>query len=156
MSSVTRREAMKRVAAAGAVGLGAGAAAGDEAPGKKPKANHEEPVHSKALPDTHGPRELFAVVDMNGRLQRGLHAVAARQLDVGTYEVIFSRDVRKGAYSATVGGHGYDGLPRAGVISVMGRASDPKGVLVFTSDVTGAPSNMGFHLLVLCPDGYAG
>jgi hypothetical protein len=122
------------------------------ADGKKSKVNSEKPVPSKAVPESYGPRELFAVVDGQGKLRRGLHVVSTKRLDVGTYEVIFKRDVRRGAYLATIGGHSWGGLPASATIGVMGRASDPRGVVVVTN---GGAIDAGFHLLVVCPDGYA-
>jgi hypothetical protein len=38
---------------------------------------------------------------------------------------------------------------------VQGRANDPRGVLVYTVDLTGNSFNSGFHLLVVCLEGYA-
>src|SRR5262245_19168699 len=111
MNPITRRKALG-LAAAGAATAPAGA---DEPAAKKqkppPNHNREEPVPSTARPDSYGPRELFAVVSEDGKLQRGLHAVSARRLEVGVYEVRFSRDVRRGCYQATAGGHGYTGMP---------------------------------------------
>jgi hypothetical protein len=153
MSRETRREAIKL--AAGVAIVGASAAVATGAPKKKPKANDEKPVPSKAIPENYGPREMFAVVDAQGTLRRGFHAVSAQRLSLGIYEVIFKRDVRRGAYLATLGGHSWGGLPPAGSIGVMGRASDPRGVVVRTSDGCGNQLDAGFHLLVICPDGYA-
>src|SRR5947209_2146184 len=138
MNPVTRREALGLVAAAGA----ATAAAAGEQPAKKP--NGEPPVHSQSKPDKYGPRELFAVVDQDGTLKRGLHAVSAQRLGVGVYEVCFARDVRRGAYLATAGGHGYEGIPLSASAAVCGRASDPCGVLVYMTDNQGDPLSTGF------------
>jgi hypothetical protein len=142
------------LAAAGAATLlpSASAAAGQEKKGSG--VNREKPVPSKAAPDSHGARQLFAVVDQYGKLRRGLHAVSARRLDVGVYEVIFNRDVRRGAYLATVGGHYYEGMPAAGMASVVGRATEPRAVVVCVFSASGA-FDSGFHLLVVCPEGYA-
>ena len=150
MSRVTRRDAMRLAAGAAVVGTSAAVAAA--ADGKKSKVNSEKPVPSKAVPESYGPRELFAVVDGQGKLRRGFHAVSAKRLDVGMYEVIFNRDVRRGAYLATVGGHDWGGLPGSATIGVVGRATDPHGVLVVIND---GAMDAGFHLLVVCPDGYA-
>ena len=153
MSTETRRDAIKLAAGAAIVGASVAVATGAEK--KKPKANDEKPVASKAIPESYGPREMFAVVDSEGTLRRGFHAVSAQRLSLGIYEVIFKRDVRRGAYLATLGGHSWGGLPAAGSIGVMGRASDPRGVIVRTSDGSGDQLDAGFHLLVICPDGYA-
>src|SRR5262245_28232390 len=154
MSGVTRREAMGLMAAGGAGALAASAAGAAE-PAQEKKHNTEPPVASRAKPDGYGPRELFAVVDAEGNLKRGLHAVSSKRLGMGVYEVVFARDVRRGVYLATPGGHGYEGVPLAAAASVMGRATEPNGVLVYTVDMTGAPTATGFHLLVVCPEGYA-
>lgn len=157
MKPSTRRDVLKQAALTGAATLGVAAAqAGDEKP--KParaKHNHEEPVPGKATADDHGPRELFAVVDGTGRLRRGMHVAAVNHLDVGLYEVVFRREVRRGVYLATIGGNGYEGLPPTGYVSVQGRATNPRGVLVSTCNTLGENVDMGFHLLVICPDGYA-
>jgi hypothetical protein len=146
---------MKLAATAGAGGLAASAVAAAQPAEKKSKVNTERPVEGTATADRHGARELFAVVDWEGNLKRGLHAVSAKRLAVGHYEVIFDRDIRCGAYVATTGGHGYEGVPPAAIANVMGRANNPRAVLVLTSDMTGSARAAGFHLVVICPDGYA-
>jgi hypothetical protein len=37
----------------------------------------------------------------------------------------------------------------------MGRASNPRAVFVFVSDMNGRQLSAGFHLLVICPEGFA-
>jgi hypothetical protein len=157
MKPSTRREVLARAAAAGAGVLGVAAAAGQDAPAKTPrtKCNCEPVLHSKAGPDDHGPRELFAVVDAGGSLRRGMHVARVVILAPGIYEVVFRRDVRRGVYLATIGGHSYEGLPPTGYVSVEGRATNPRSVLVATANAQGENVSMGFHLLIVCPDGYA-
>jgi hypothetical protein len=98
---------------------------------------------------------MFAVVDAQGNLQRGLHTVSTRRVAQGIYEVILARDVRRGVYLATLGGHGFVGLPIPGSVSTMGLARDPRGILVYTTNTEGAGVDISFHLLVICPEGYA-
>jgi hypothetical protein len=155
MSSMNRRQAIRMVAATGAVTLGATMSQAAAPPAKRSKANAEPKVASKASPDSCGPRELFAVIDETGQLRRGLHAASAQRLEMGVYEILFTRDVRRGVYIATPGGHGYDGVPLPAALSVIGRATDPRGVLIYATDMQGDPTDVGIHLLVLCPDGYA-
>jgi hypothetical protein len=119
------------------------------------QANGGPAAPSKANADDHGPRELFAVVDAGGTLRRGMHVATVGYLGRGLYEVIFRRDVRRGVYLATVGDHTHEGVPPVGFISVQGRSTNPRGVLVATADTQGNSADMGFHLLVLCPEGYA-
>src|SRR6516225_10164281 len=119
MNSVNRRDVMKLAATAGAVALTASAAQpadplqdepkGNRRPVKRAQGNTEPVKHSTATAEHYGPRELFAVVDSEGNLKRGLHVVSSLCLDLGLYEVIFNRDVRRGVYLVTPGGHGYSG-----------------------------------------------
>jgi hypothetical protein len=165
MNNVNRREVIRLAATAGAVALAGAAARADDPPAKKPdkqpepvkkpKANAEPAVNSSATAERFGPQHLFAVVDADGNLKRGMHVVSSARLDLGVYEVIFSRDVRRGVYLVTPGGDGYTGIPLAGAASVNGRATDPRGVLVYLSTLTGGPLACGFHLLVVCPEGFA-
>jgi len=154
-SPITRREALGLTATAGAAAALGGGIVSAQAQQPRGKVNQEAAVPSRAAADSHGPRELFAVVDQDGNLARGLHAVSARRLDLGVYEVVFNRDVRRGCYQATIGGASYGGLPPVGLIGVMGRANNPRAVVVTTTNATADPVDSGFHLLVVCPEGYA-
>jgi hypothetical protein len=155
MDNMNRRDALKLAATVGAAALGETAAEAADPPGQKTKHNTESPVESTATAESFGPRELFAVVDSEGNLRRGMHVASTQSLGRGVYEVIFKRDVRRGVYVATAGGHGYAGMPLSGVASVTGRANNPRAVLVFMSDLQGDPLACGFHLLVVCPEGFA-
>jgi hypothetical protein len=153
MSNVLRRGAIRLAAAAGAAALaGAGVTAAGQ-PLKRPKGNAEPPITGTATAENYGRRELFAVVDEAGNLKRGSHAVSSRQLDTGVYEVIFSRDVRRGVYLATPGGHGYVGIPPTAVASVVGRAMDPRGVLVYIANMEGTRSRPGSTPWLSAPTG---
>ena len=165
MHNLNRRDVMQLAATAGAVALAGPVAQAADPPAKQPKGKPElvrrpkgnaEPVkESTATAEHYGPRELFAVVDSEGNLKRGMDVVSSLCLDLGLYEVIFNRDVRRGVYLATPGGHGYSGVPLSAAASVTGRATDPRGVLVYLSDLQGDPLACGFHLLVVCPEGFA-
>jgi hypothetical protein len=165
MNNMHRRDVMKLAAAAGAVALTRSAAQAADPPArgpkgkpelvKRPKGNAETVKESTATSERYGPRELFAVVDSEGNLKRGMHVISSQRLDLGLYEVIFNRDVRRGVYLVTPGGHGYSGVPPSAAASVSGRAKDPRGVLVYLSSLEGDPMACGFHLLVVCPEGFA-
>jgi hypothetical protein len=157
MKRTTRREVLLGGAGATLGLAGAAAAQAPAAKEKKPRAkrNSEPVVASKASAEEHGPSHLFAVVDADGVLKRGMHASSVRVLDEGIYEVVFRRDVRRGVYLVTVGGHGYAGLPPVGSAGVVGRATNARAVVVSTTNAQGENVKMGFHLLVVCPQGYA-
>src|SRR6516162_7849782 len=103
MHNLNRRDVMQLAAAAGAVALAGPVAQAADPPAKRPKGNAEPVRESTATAEHFGPRELFAVVDFEGNLKRGMHVVSAQCLDLGLYEVIFNRDVRRGVYLATPG-----------------------------------------------------
>ena len=175
MNNMNRRDMVKLAAAAGAAALTGPAAQAADPPAKKaagnpelvqrpksksnlantPKGNTEPVRESTTNAERYGPRELFAVVDADGILRRGMHVVSSQRLDLGLYEVIFNRDVRRGAYLVTPGGYGYSGIPLPAAATVAGRATDPRGVLVYITGLEGDPLASGFHLLVVCPEGFA-
>jgi hypothetical protein len=155
MRSITRRRALRLSAAVAAAAVGTTATRAAAGSQERGKANNESPVQSKATAASRGPRECFAVVGGDGTLKRQMHVERAQRLSVGMYEVIFKRDVRRGVYVATLGGADFQGLPPVGQLGVMGRANNPRGVLVTVGDASGNPLDAGFHLLVVCPEGYA-
>jgi hypothetical protein len=63
-------------------------------------------------------------------------------------EVIFSHDITGSAYIATIGLAGSFDISAPGQITVVGRAGNANGVFVQTSDSTGTPTSLGFHLAV--------
>jgi hypothetical protein len=95
---------------------------------------------------------MYAVVDASGTLARGRRAVSATRLATGAYEVVFRKDVRKGAYVATIGLSGSAGSSLPGEITVVGRAGNDRGVFVTTHSSGGAAADLGFHLAVLGTD----
>lgn len=115
-------------------------------------------IRKAAKCENKGPTILTAVVKANGKLDRGCHAVSATKVTgfgQGYYEVIFSRNVRKGAYIATIGSHQDYGVPASGEITVVGRYNNVNGVFITTTDSNGVRKDKGFHLAVFCPEGFA-
>jgi hypothetical protein len=94
---------------------------------------------------------LWAVVNSDGTLARGKGALDASTLGGGSYEVLFDRNVRKCAYTATIGLSGAAGSEVPGEITVVGRAGANNGVFITTHDSTGAFADRGFHLTLNCP-----
>ena len=104
-----------------------------------------------------GPTHLFAVVDRDGKLRRGLYAVSSQKVDLpnGCYEVIFNRDVTHAAYVATIGSPEFSGIEQTGEITVVGRVGNPNGVFLTTTDSNGNFADRGFHLVVISYEGFA-
>jgi hypothetical protein len=97
-------------------------------------------------------RTMYAVVNADGTLARGRNAASAARLGTGAYEVVFRRDVRKGAFVATIGLSGSTGQSLPGEITVVGRFGNDRGVFVTTHSSGGAPADLGFHLAVIASD----
>lgn len=106
---------------------------------------------------------LFAVVKADGELVRGLGAASSGKTSPGPtttrpnapnipgqYEVTFDRDVSNCTYIATIACGNTSGCT-PGVITVVGRESNPKGVFIMTYDIEGVGSDFGFHLIIHCP-----
>jgi hypothetical protein len=91
---------------------------------------------------------FYAVVNADGSLARGFGVVSTTAFGGGDYEVIFSQDITGSAYIATIGLTGSLGISAPGQVSVVGRFENANGVFVQTSDSTGNPTNLGFHLAV--------
>jgi hypothetical protein len=113
-------------------------------------ANNREKVATERLPANLGTAMLYAVVNADGSLARRNGAGSSARLGLGTYEVIFSRNVRDCVYTATIGLSGASGSSNPGEITVVGRATNVKGVFVTTHDSAGADADRGFHLVVNC------
>jgi hypothetical protein len=94
---------------------------------------------------------LWAVVNSNGTLARGRGARDANALGSGGYEVLFDRNVRRCAYTATIGLSGAKGNSSPGEITVVGRNGATNGVFIKTRNSSGASANRGFHLTLNCP-----
>jgi hypothetical protein len=158
MDELTRRDAI-RAAAVGAAAVGTLALVGGAEKAAKaadkdhPNAGKE--AESKAAPISLGPREVWAVVGPDGKLCRGHYVKSSAKLATGQYEVIFTRDVRRGVYVATIGLCGSVGASAPGQINVVGRVTSPDGVFIETSDSSGRLVDLGFHLLVVNPEGFA-
>ncbi|GHJ13633.1 MULTISPECIES: hypothetical protein [unclassified Micromonospora] len=101
---------------------------------------------SAGLPPT--ARVLFAVVDANGTLVRGLGATSATRLAAGMYQVAFDQDVAGAAYVGTVGPASGGGLAQQGVITVAPRVGIANAVFVETHAASGH-ADRPFHLAVL-------
>ncbi|MGY1607553.1 MULTISPECIES: hypothetical protein [unclassified Geodermatophilus] len=94
---------------------------------------------------------VFAVVDGNGTLARGSGAVSATKLADGAYEVIFNRNIRRGAFLCTIGLSADAGASPPGEVIVNLRVGTSNGVFVLTHDSTGKVEDRSFHLAVILP-----
>jgi len=93
--------------------------------------------------------KLWAVVNPSGSLARSNGTTSAGRVVEGGYEVLFTQDVSRCTYVATVGNQ-ETGNPPFGVIAVAQRTGNVNGVYVETRDLSGALVDRPFHLAVLC------
>ena len=92
----------------------------------------------------------WAVVTIGGALARGSNATNAIHLSTGEFEVDFTTNISRCAYSATVGESSSNHSPPAAFVGATGRNGNYKGVYVDTFDDTGTPADEPFHLVVTC------
>jgi hypothetical protein len=152
MDELTRRRALKLAASTGVAAVGAAVAGGPEAQAQqaqRPGPNDGIPVDAGPAPDIPSGQYGFAVVNADGTLARGHHAVSSAHLGTGEYQVIFDSNVRGGAYLATIGLSGSVGASAPGQITVVGRFNNVDGVYITTSNASGVLTDMSFHLGVL-------
>ncbi len=93
---------------------------------------------------------VFAVVRADGSKHRGRGFVSSSRLSPGTYEVFFDRNIKKCAWSGTVGIGGFSGSTGPAMITITGRVGTNNGLYVTTYDGDGAKADMPFHTVVTC------
>ncbi|NEO64509.1 MAG: hypothetical protein F6J98_30500 [Moorea sp. SIO4G2] len=123
------------------------ALADDNAPRRTPPSNQRFTLTTTPTPSA---KTVFAVVTRNGVLNRGFGAITANQVVTGRYEVRFNRDVRRCAYTATLGTTAF-GTEPSGEVTVATRAGTTNGVWVATNNSSGQAVDRNFHLAVHCP-----
>lgn len=94
---------------------------------------------------------VSAVVNANGTLAAGqsFGATAATKIGVGTYEVFFDQVITAGTYVATIGIAGNVGASAPGEVTVVGRVGTNNGLFIQTYNSAGAPTDLGFHVVVM-------
>ncbi len=97
---------------------------------------------------------LFAVVDLDGSLERSTPGATSQQLagPAGRYAVTFDRDISACAYQATAGRPGVNVGPSPLAFAMVANWADnpTNGVIVFVKDQDGMGANQSFHLTVTC------
>ena len=68
----------------------------------------------------------------------------------GEYQVVFDKDIRNCAYSATIVSETAVTSANRGQIGVGLAASDARALVVQTTNAQGAPAKRSFHVLVFC------
>ena len=92
---------------------------------------------------------LHAVVGANGTAARNHGLSSATRIGEGSYQVVFGRDVRPCAYTATIGDIGA-AAPGTGQVATSALASNVNGVRVLTRASDGTASDRPFHLVLSC------
>ena len=96
--------------------------------------------------------EFYAVLAADGTLNRPLGVgFSSQKLATGTYEVLFNGiDIRACGFVATVGSTEHSGSQTPGFVTVVGRAGHDDGVFVQTFDTSATPTDLPFHLAIIC------
>lgn len=96
--------------------------------------------------------DRWAVVNQNGTLARGKGATSSGYAFagvLGSYRVVFNKNVSNCAYVATIGTE-FPSTPISGEIAVAPDVSNVKAVHVVTRTSGGIATNKPFHLFVSC------
>lgn len=93
---------------------------------------------------------LTAVIDSDSTIARGSGVTSAASFGFGNYEVIFKRNIRNCAYSATLSESGSSTVPAPGSIGITGRSANVKGVFVNIDDIDGLGVEGGFTVVINC------
>lgn len=96
--------------------------------------------------------DRWAVVNQNGTLGRGKGAVSSGYATpgvLGSYRVVFNKDVSQCMFVATLG-TSFPSTPASGEIAVAPDVADVRAVHVATRNSSGTATNRPFHLFVGC------
>lgn len=96
-------------------------------------------------------QNLWAVVNSDATLARaGCPNTTSEALGGGAFQVTFPRDITGCAFVATLGLSSFSGISPPGEVTVAGRSGTTNAVFIETSDSTGTPTPLGFHVSVQC------
>ena len=94
---------------------------------------------------------LWAVVDKDGNLVRGKGAVKSEKISTGFYRVTFNRNVRGGAYIASIGWIFSGEIGASGPVPNFGVGELQRTQVWVQTRASGAmAADIPFHLLVKC------
>ena len=117
------------------------------APGKTPVVNADR---LDGLDSSAFSRPIFAVVNSDGTLARGVATSSTLRQSAGTYRVTFTRDVSDCAFTGTLGNAG-GGFPPSGTVGIaFSDTATPNDIYVETRNTAGALTDASFHVDVAC------
>ena len=99
---------------------------------------------------TCGSGPLFAVVNSDGSLARGVGVSGTAKVVTGRYTVTFNRNMTGCTAVGSVGFTGTSGVPPAGFVGVVGSGGNANAWFIATYDATGANVDEAFHLIAVC------
>lgn len=116
-------------------------------PGKAPVVNADR---IDGLDSSAFSRPIFAVVNSNGTLARGVATSSTLRQGAGNYRVTFTRDISTCAFNGTLGGAG-GGFPPIGTIGItFSDTATPDDIYVETRNSAGTLTDASFHVSVSC------
>jgi len=117
------------------------------APGKPPVVNADK---IDGLDSSAFSRPMYAVVNTDGTLARGVAVSSTLRQGTGTYRVAFNRDVQTCAFIGTLGSVA-GGFSGTGTIVVAFSDTAPTNdIYIETRDLAGTLADRSFHLQVSC------
>jgi hypothetical protein len=148
---VTRSRLFVAATALGAVGLlgGTALAAAGDAQSDNIRESSLRTSSARAANALPLDARRFAVIDANGKVVRASAGVTSGLTGARNVEVLFDRDIRGCAYTATIGGKATD-VPPPGFITVSQRGGKANGVFVAMRNGDLTKAVLPFHLTVTC------
>jgi hypothetical protein len=130
---------------------GGGAYAATAGSGQQSNGRASGPIHGPFATTSGAPFvAAAAVVNSNATLARGVRVTSvSRPFVPGTYQVLFTHNVNRCAFEATLGDPGAHAAPN-GQIGVATRSNHKNGVYVQTYNSSGSLTPEPFHLVVIC------
>jgi hypothetical protein len=95
-------------------------------------------------------RRMWAVVDVDGTLVRGVNVATTHRQHTGSYRIEFTEPITGCAWIATAGPPGNGTYPPAVFITVIGSGLSDSRLFVNPRDATGTLVDAAFHVAILC------
>jgi hypothetical protein len=141
------------LATGAAVGTALASSGGDSAPNQSPSTSDSAKVLTAKAAKAKKKDRVFAVVDADGSKHHGRGVVSSAKVvgdGAGVYEVFFDRNIKKCAWSGTVGRPDFESHTGPAMITITGRFGTNNALYVTTYDATGAKADLPFHTVVTC------
>ena len=96
------------------------------------------------------PARVFAVINTDGTKRRARGFASSTHLGTGVYDVRFTRNISKCAWTGTVGLGTFGGSTGDATITISGRSGTNNGLFITTFNAGGTATDEPFTTTVIC------